>query len=406
LNFSYFLSQKLIPKDSKSVSKPVVRISIVSVALGICILLLTFAITTGFRNEIRDRVIGLGSHIRVVHFDNNNSYESSPVFINPELISDIERINGVVRIQPFTTKACIVKTENDVEGVVFKGIDANYDARFFVKNLVKGRFISLSDTAVSNEALISEKLAKKLQLDTGIKITAFFIQNPVRQRVFTIRGIYNTGVEDYDKRHIICDMAHLQKINDWANGYVGGLEILIDNFDNMQNINAQVRDVLPYDLQASTIIEQYAGIFDWIHLFDQNVFILIFLVIIIAGVSLISTQLILSLEHISTIGLLKALGCTTSAVRNIFLFLSARILGLGLLFGNMAGLLLCFLQSHFQIFRLNPDNYYVSYVPIDVQWLHVILINVGAIFISFAVLIIPAHFVARKTNTIKALRID
>ena len=406
MNFSYFLSQKLIPKDSKRVSKPVVTISIISVALGICILLLTFAITTGFRNEIRNKVVGFGSHIEIAHFDNNISYESSPVFIDTALITSLKQIKGITNIQAFTTKAGIVKTENDVEGVVFKGIDANYDSLFFVKNLVKGTFITLSDSATSNDVIISEILAKKLQLDVGQKFTAFFIQNPVRQRMFAIKGIYNTGFGIYDKTYIICDIAHLQKLNDWKSDCVGGLEILIDDFNKIDLLNERINDVLPYDLQSTTIIDRNRDVFDWIRLFDQNVFILIFLVIIISGVSLISTQLILLLEQISTIGLLKALGCTTSTIRNVFLFISAKILGLGLLFGNAIGLLLCWIQHHFHLITLNPDSYYVSYIPIDIQCLHLILINLGAVLVSFTVLIIPAHFVARRTTAINALRVD
>ena len=406
MNFSLFLSQKLIPKNSRRVSKPVVSIAVGSVALGICILLLTFAITTGFRNEIRNKVIGFGSHIEVAHFDNNYSYESSPVFVNANLIANIKQVDGVAHIQPFTTKAGIVKTENDVEGVVFKGINVNYDSLFFVKNLVKGNFITLSDSAVSNDVLISETMAKKLQLDVGQKFTAFFIQNPVRQRAFTIKGIYNTGLGEHDKRYIFCDMAHLQKLNDWKSGCVGGLEILINDFNNIDCINKQISDALPYDLLSTTITDRNRDIFDWIRLFDQNVLILVFLVIIISGVSLISTQLILSLEHITTIGLLKALGCTTATIRNVFLFLSAKILGLGLLFGNAIGLLFCFVQNRFHLIPLNPDNYYVSYVPVDVQWLQVVLINIGAILISFAVLIIPAHIVACRTSAINTLRMD
>ena len=406
MNLSLFLSKKLIPKNSSSVSKPVVGIAVASVALGICILLLTFAITAGFRSEIRNKVIGFGSHIEVAHFDNNNSYESSPIFINTDLVASLRQIPGVAKIQPFTTKAGIVKTENDVEGIVFKGINADYDSLFFMKNLVKGNFIKLSDSAVSNEVIISETLAKKLQLGVGQKFTAFFIQNPVRQRAFTIVGIYNTGLKEYDKTYIVCDMAHLQKLNDWRKDCVGGLEILIDDFDKIDRINEQVSDVLPYDLQSSTIIERNRDIFDWISLFDQNVLILVILVIVISGVSLISTQLILSLEHISTIGLLKALGCTTANIRNIFLLLSARILGWGLLLGNATGLLFCFLQNRFHLITLNPDNYYVPYVPIDVQWRHIVLINLAAVLVSLSVLIIPAHFVARRTSAISALRMD
>jgi lipoprotein-releasing system permease protein len=406
LNLSFFISRKLIPRDSQRVSKPVVVISIITVALGICILLLTFAITAGFRNEIRGKIVGFGSHIEVTHFDNNYSYESSPVFINKQLTTNIKQIKGVVHLQPFTTKAGIVKKEEDVEGVVFKGIDARYDSRFFVKNLVKGTFLSLNDSTTSNDVLISETLSKKLQLDTGQKFTAFFIQNPVRQRLFTIRGIYNTGLGTFDKTHIFCDIAHLQKLNDWQNNCVGGLEILTDDFEKIDRINSAVNDVLPYDLQSTTIIDRNRDIFDWIKLFDQNVLILIFLVIITTGVSLISTQLILSLEHISTIGLLKALGCTTAVIRNIFLFISAKILCLGLVIGNAIGLLFCFLQNNFHLLSLNPDNYYVAYVPVDVQWLHVVFINIGAVLVSFAVLLVPTHFVAKRTSAIRALRMD
>ena len=406
MNFSFYLSQKLVPKDGRRVSKPVVAVSIVTMALGVCILLLTFAITTGFRNEIRNKVIGFGSHIEIAHFDNNNSYESSPVFVVSEMIDAIKQINGVVNIQAFTSKAGIVKTESEVEGVVFKGIDPDYDSLFFVKNMVKGNFLTLSDSTTSNDVLLSETLAKKLQLDTGQKFTAFFIQNPVRQRAFTIKGIYNTGLSTYDKTIILCDIKHLQKLNDWKSDCVGGLEVLIDDFDKIDLLNETVSDVLPYNLRATTIIDRNRDIFDWIRLFDQNVFILVILVVIISGVSLISTQLILSLEHISTIGLLKALGCTTSTIRNVFLFLSAKILIIGLLVGNAVGLLLCWLQNQFHLITLNPDNYYVSYIPIDVQWLHVVLINIGAVLVSFAVLIIPAHFVARRTSAINALRMD
>ncbi|MCL2131230.1 MAG: ABC transporter permease [Lentimicrobiaceae bacterium] len=406
MKFSLFFSQKLIPKNSKQVSKPVVAISIITVALGVCILLLTFAITTGFQKEIRDKAVGFGSHIEVVHFDNNYSYESSPVFISAELIDAIKQVQGVVHVQPFTTKAGIIKTENDVEGVLFKGIDADYDSLFFVKNLVNGTFLTLSDSATSNDVLVSETLAKKLRLDIGQKFMAFFVQNPVRQRMFTIKGIYNTGFETYDKTHIICDMAHLQKLNDWKNDCVGGLEILIDDFDKIDRMNETISDVLPYDLQSSTIIDRNRDVFDWIRLFDQNVLILIFLVVITTGVSLISTQLILSLEHISTIGLLKALGCTTSVIRNVFLFLSAKILGIGILAGNAVGLLFCFVQNYFHLIKMDPGKYYVSYIPVDVQWLHVLLINIGAVLISFAVLVIPAHFVARRTSAISALRIE
>ena len=406
MNISLFLSQKLIPKDSRRISKPVLTISILSVALGVCILILTFAITTGFRNEIRNKVVGFGSHIEISHFDNNQSYESSPIEIDDVLTAAVKQVEGVVKLQAFSTKAGIAKTENDVEGVVFKGVGSDYDSAFFVKNLIKGSFIRLSDSLTSNEIIISETLAQKLHLDTGQRLTAFFVQNPVRQRVFTIKGIYNTGMNIFDKTFIICDIKHIQRLNDWKSGCIGGLEVLIADFDKIDAVNENINNILPYNMQATTIIARNRMIFDWISLFDQNVFILVLLVLIITGVSLISTQLILILEHISTIGLLKALGSTTAAVRNIFLFISLKILGTGLVVGNFIGLSFCFLQQNFHFITLNPENYYVSYVPIEVQWLQIALINAGAVLISFVVLIIPAHFVARRVSAVRALRMD
>lgn len=406
MNFSFFLSQKLIPKENRRISKPVLTISIISVALGICILILTFAITTGFRNEIRNKVVGFGSHIEISHFDNNLSYESSPIELDANLIAAITQVEGVAKIQPFCNKAGIVKTENDVEGIVFKGIDADYDSLFFSKNLIKGRFIQLDDSITSNDIIISEILAQKLKLDTGQKLSAFFVQNPVRQRMFTIKGIYNTGLSVFDKTFIICDIKHIQKLNDWKIECIGGLEVLITHFDKINSINENINNILPYDMRATTIIDRNRDIFDWIRLFDQNVLILVILVIIISGVSLISTQLILILEHISTIGILKALGCTTSAIRNVFLFISLKILGTGLLVGNFIGLSFCFLQSTFHLIPLNPKNYYVSYVPVEVQWLQIAIINAGVILISFVVLVIPAHFIARRISAVKALRMD
>jgi len=406
LNIGFFLSRKLIPKDSHRISKPIVLISIISVALGVATLILAFAITTGFKNEIKEKIIGFGSHIEIRHFDNNVSYENTPVSNDLPIYDEIKRLEHVSSIQPVASKAGILKGEEDIEGVVFKGITKDYPTDFFKKYLQKGRFIQFEDSVNSNEIIISELLANKLHLDTGQRILAYFVQNPVRQRMFTIVGIYNTGLGKYDKNSILCDIGQIQRLNDWNPNQVSGMEILLDNFSNLGAINEEANDLLPPDMLAMTIEELHPDIFGWIDLFNQNVYILIILIIIVTMVSLISSQLTISLEHISTVGILKALGCTNTIVRNIFFFISLRILFLGLFFGNAIALLICYIQAKYHLLGLNPESYYVSFVPIEVVSWHVLCINLATILISVAILVFPSYFVAKKTKAIDALRMD
>jgi lipoprotein-releasing system permease protein len=403
---SYFLSRKLIPKDGKRISRYVIIISIISVALGVGILIITFAVTTGFKNEIKEKIIGFGSHIEIGHFDNNNSYESPPLDTHPDYCRKIKMKNNVLALQSVATKAGIAKGEKDIEGVVFKGIGKDYKSSFFEKHLLKGRFIQLKDSLPSNEIIISELLANKLQLDTGKELLTYFIQNPVRQFKFTIVGIYNTGLGMYDKNTIISDIRRIQRLNGWENTQATAIEILVKDFDKVHLTNEQINDLLPPNMQATTIMERNPDIFDWIDMFNQNVYILVILIVIITVVSLISTQLTISLEHITTIGILKTLGCTHTQIRDLFLFISLRILGLGLLLGNATAFVICYLQSKFDIIRLNPDNYYVSSVPIEVVFWQVLLINMGTVVICVGILVFSSYLVAEKIRAITALRMD
>jgi lipoprotein-releasing system permease protein len=406
LDVNYFLSRKLIPKDSKRISRPIAIISIISVALGISILIIAFAITTGFKNEIRKKIIGFGSHLEIVYFDNNNSYESIPIYTHLDFYNDIKTLNNVSAIQAVSTKAGIVRGEKDIEGVVFKGVGKDYHSAFFEKHLLKGRFIQSNDSVPSSEIIISELLANKLQLDTGQKLLAYFVQNPVRQRVFKIAGIYSTGLGRHDRNTVICDILQIQHLNQWDNTQASAVEVLIKDFDKINMTNEQINDVLPADMQSTTIMERNQDIFDWIDLFNQNVYILIVLIVIITVVSLISTQLTIFLEHITTIGVLKTLGCTNADIRNIFSYISLRILGSGLFFGNAIALLICYLQNKFDIIRLNPENYYVSSVPVEVVFWQVLLINIVTIVICMGILIFPSYFVARKIKAIDALHMN
>lgn len=406
MNFTNFISNRILKSKSHRFSKPIVTISIISIALGVCVLILVFAVTTGFRSEIQNKVIGFGSHIEISYFDNNESYQKIPIHKNSSFVFQIKQMPNVKNIQVYASKAGILKTEDEIEGIVLKGIDVDYDHLFFSKHLVKGEIIKLRDSAIVNDILISEITAKRLHLDTGSKLIIYFVQEPPRQRVFIVKGIYKTDMASFDERYAVCDLKIIQKLNDWNRDQIDGFEINVFDFNQLDITNDEINDLIPYNLNAQTIVSRNKSLFDWIGLFDQNISVLLILIIIVICISVISTQLTLILEQISTIGILKTLGCTHKNIRNIFLHISTLILIKGLLIGNAVGLFLCFIQNQWHIIKLNPQNYYMSYVPIEIIGTHLLIINGLVVIASVAVLIIPAYFVTRKIQIVDAIRYE
>lgn len=378
-------------------------ISIVSITLGICVMIWSFAVTTGFRKEIREKVVGFGAHIEIHFFDNNASYEKRPFPATEELLAEISGMPNVRQVQVCASKAGIVQTESEIEGLVFKGIGPDYDSSFFARHLVRGRFPDYSGEALSNDILISEHLAGKLQMDTGQKIRVYFVQEPVRQRNFRIVGIYNTGLGTYDETFAICSLRHIQKLNGWGADSVDALEILLDDFNGMEETSELLNRILPYDLLAETTKELHPDMFEWISLFDQNVAVLVILMMLVVCISLISTQLTLILEHIPTIGILRTLGCSPKDIRNIFLYICGKMLLKGMLFGNLIAISACLLQERTHLLRLNPQSYFVDYVPMTCQWQHILGINVFVLVVSLGVLLIPAHHTAKRLRIVDAI---
>lgn len=406
MNLSSYISKKIRTNKSNRFSKPIVNISIISIALGVSVLILVFAITAGFRKEIENKVIGFGSHIEIAYFDDNVSYQKTPVQKNASYLSQIKKLDNVKKVQPFALKAGIIKTSDQIEGIALKGLDTNYDLSFFKHHLIKGNLLALNDSSTSNEILISQALSDKLLLDTGNKMLLYFVQDPPRQRVFKVCGIYKTDLSSFDKTYALCDLKHIQKLNDWDVNQVDGFEILLKDFDLLEQTNTQINDIIPFYLLSQTIIDKNKDLFNWIGLFDQNILVLLILIIIVISVSVISTQLTLMLEQIPTIGILKTLGCNHRHIRDIFLHISNVILLKGLLLGNAIGFLLCFIQKQFHFVRLNPDNYFMSYVPIEVVWYHPLLINALIIVISLFLLTFSAFFVSKKNKITESIRLE
>lgn len=387
-------------------SGPVVRISIVSVALGLAVMILAIAIVTGFQQQIRDKITGFGAHIQIAKFDSNNSFEYAPVSMEQSFYPSLEKEYGVKHIQVFATKAGIVQTDEQIQGVVLKGVGKDFDWSFFRDKMVAGKPFTVGKGAPCDSVIISQKLASTLKLKNGDPVrTYFIIDNQVRGRKFYISGIYNTGLEDFDKLYLFGDIAQIQKLNGWDSTQVSGFEVMVKRFDELNAISTEVYKNIGYDLDARTIRELYPQLFDWLDLQDMNVVIILVLMILVSGIAMISTLLILILEKTRMIGILKALGARNFSIRQIFLYQAVYIIGRGLIWGNIAGLLICFIQMQFGIFKLPEESYFMSTVPIHLSLWHLIMLNAGTIITCTAMLIIPSIVITR-ISPVKAIRLD
>ncbi len=405
MNTEFFIAKRIFSKDKGNFSRPIVNIAIISIALGLAAMIISVAITMGFQTAIRNKIIGFGSHIRINKYDLNSSYQTIPVDKNQKFYPYLDTVKGIRHIQVYAIKAGIIKTKEQIYGVVLKGIASDYDWSFFKKKIIKGKPLIVNDSIKINDIVISKYIADKLKLKLNDDVVMYFIQDPPRMRKFKISGIYETGLEEYDKIYALVDIAHIQKLNAWTKNQVSGFEVLIDDFDDLDKMGKYVYNNIGYDLNSKTIKELNVSLFDWLNLQNTNVFIILVMVILVAAITIISTLLILILEKTNMIGILKSLGVRNWSVRKIFIYNAEYIIGKGILWGNIIGIAICLLQKKFEIFTLNQESYYVSVVPIDINLLNILMINLGTIFISVLILIIPSYIISRITP-IKAIRYD
>ena len=406
LNTEFFIARRIVKNSQANFSAPIVRIAIISIALGLAVMIISLAIVSGFQKQIRNKVIGFGSHIRITKFDSNKSYEAMPISKTQDFYPGIEKTEGIKSIQVFALKAGIIKTKDQIQGVVFKGIGSDFDWSFFEDKIEEGKKFSVSDTTKSNKVMISRQLASLLKLKLGDDLRTYFIIENERQprgRKFEISGIYKTGLEEFDMLYVIGDIGHIQKLNQWDKDQVGGFEIFIDDFDDLDIIQDIVYNTIPYDLNCNSIKDLHPEIFDWLELQDMNVIIILILMLLVASITMISTLLILILDRTYMIGVLKALGAKDSGIRKIFLYNAIYIIGRGLLWGNIFAITLCLLQYHFGIISLNQESYYVSVIPINLSILHIFYINLGTLIICTLILIIPSYIIT-KISPVKAIR--
>ncbi|MBR6067423.1 MAG: ABC transporter permease [Bacteroidales bacterium] len=405
MNYEFFIAKRLVLKQRRSggFSRSILGIAVAGIAVGLAVMLVSVAIVTGFKNEISRKVIGFGAHISITNYDSNSSYETVPISGEQTWLSSLREMDGVKSVDRYIVKAGIVKTADYLQGVVFKGVDEEYNWSFFEEYLVDGKLLEINDTARTNGVLVSQSIANVLNLKVGDSFAAYFIQNPPRMRKFTVEGIYNTQLEEFDKMYIVADIKHLRKLNDWKDGQVSGFEVKIDDIDQLDEMERKVsKTCCSYNpdgeiLKVTNIRQEYPGIFDWLSLLDMNVWIILGLMVAVTGFNMISGLLVLILERVNMIGILKSMGATNVSVRKVFLYFASYLTIKGLLWGNVIGILLCVLQYYFGIIHLDPASYYVSTVPINLDIVNILLLNAGTLVVIVVMMILPSFIVSKIT---------
>ena len=410
MNYELFIARRIIAskRNSGSISGPIIKIAVIAIALGMVIMLMTIATGTGLRKAIRDKVIGFSGHIQISNFDNNKSFEQNPIDPDPALQAELRAMSMVKNSVPFATKPGVLKTDQDFEGVILKGVGSKYDWHFFQHKLTVGSCPVILDSVTNDSVLISKSMASLLKLKLHDKIVLFFLKSASNRplaRPLYVAGIYDTGLEEFDEQYIIGDIAHVQKINGWEAGEVGGYEIHLHHYKDLKGAGEQVRFSVPYHLKVETVRQKSPQLFEWLDLFDTNIIIILIIMIAVAAINMVTALLVLILERTPMIGILKALGASGRGVRKVFIYQAVHLIFRGLLWGNGIGLGLALLQHYFGFIKLDQATYYVSEVPINLTIMHVLALNAGTLLICTAILIFPSYLISR-ISPIKTIQFD
>lgn len=409
MNTELFIAKRIFSlKGTGSLSRPAIRIAVLSIILSITVMIVSVAIVTGYKKGIRDKVIGFGAHIQISKYDSNESLEAQPVDKNQSFYPSFDTVPGIRHIQVYANKASIIKTNEEMEGVVLKGIGSDYDWTFFKDRIVDGKIFKVNDSVRSKDVIISKLIANRLKLKVNDSLRMYFIMKDQAQpkgRKFHISGIYETGLEEYDKIYVIGDIAQIQSLNKWTKDQVAGFEVIINDFNKLDEMSEYVYKNIGYDLNSKNIRQLSPQIFDWLGLMDMNQWVILVMMGIVAAINMISTLLILILERTTMIGTLKALGAKNLSIRRIFLYTSANLIGRGLIWGNIVAIALCLLQQKFGIIKLSQQDYYLSTVPINLNLWPILMLNAGTLIVCMLMLIIPS-FIVSKISPVKAIRFN
>ncbi len=409
LNYELFIAKRIIAgKEYKnSISSPIIKIAITAIALGIIIMMIAMATGAGFQHKIRDKISGFKGHVQITNYDDNNSEVSiTPIDKNQDFYPEFTTIDGIKNVQVFANKAGVIRTVTDFEGIIFKGVSTDYDWSFFKEYLVAGRLPNFNQPRV-RDIIISQTLVNRLQLQLNDTINVFFAKAsrsklPSRYKLVVV-GIYDTGFGQFDKNMVIGDIRQVQRLNKWNENQIGGFEVLLENFDEIELKGNEIYSSTGSTLNSMTIVDSYDVIFEWIELFDNNVWFIIGIMILVASINMITALLVLILERVQMVGILKALGSDNWSVRKIFLYNATYLIIKGLIWGNIIGIVLLMLQHYFGLITLDPASYHVTTVPIHISVFSIILLNIGTLVLCFLMLIIPSYIIT-KINPSKSIQ--
>ena len=410
LKLDYFIAKRLITTtDHKSsISAPIIKIAITAIALGMIMMMVSIATGIGLQQKIRQKVSAFNGHIIISGYnDNNSDVSTTPVSKKQNFYPKFTSVDGIAHIQAVASKAGIIRTETAFEGIIFKGVGADYDTANLKEYLVAGRLPNFKST-LNEEVLISQYLANRLGLKNNDKFVTYFMKENgegYNLRNFKIVGVYNSGFQEFDATYVIGDIRHVQRINKWKPDQVGAFEVFVNDFTQIEQKGQEVYQETSSTLDSQTIVEKYYYIFEWLKLFDVNILVILIVMIAVSTINMVVALLVLILERTQMIGILKSLGANNWSVRKIFLYNAAYLIGRGLLWGNGIGLTLLLLQKYFGIIKLNPESYYVNEAPVDINLFYLLLLNIGTIVVCLVVLLIPSYIITKITPS-KSIRFE
>jgi len=411
VNFEYFIAKRIISaKDYKnSISAPIIKIAIASIAIGFITMLISIATSVGSQKKIHEKVSAFNGDIIISKFEDNLSNDSqTPISKDQDFYPEFISVAGIKHIQATASKGGIIRTATEFEGVIVKGVGTDYNWSFFQDVLVKGKLPDFSSD-LNEEILISEYLAKRLHLKIGDRAITYFLRNdsskPPRSRGFLITGVYNSGFQEFDDKFIIADIRHIQHLNNWKNDKVGSFEVFVDDFNEIDFKGNEVYNNISSVLDTQTIKEKYYSIFKWLELFDFNIALIIGIMILVASINMITALLVLILERTQMIGILKALGSTDVTVRKIFIYNAMYLIVKGLFWGNLIGIGMLLIQKYFKLIKLDPSIYYVTEAPVYLDLGYILALNFGTFLLCLLMLIVPSYIIS-KISPVRAIRFE
>jgi len=410
LNLEYFIAKRLVTtkNDKSSVSSPIIKIAIIAIAIGVIMMIISIATGIGLQKKIREKVSAFNGHVIISNHDDNQSQVSTvPISTKQNFYPNFTSVSGIKHIQAVATKGAMIRTEETVEGIIFKGVGEDYNWDNIKEYIIEGVIPNLN-SKLTDDVVISKYLAERLNLKLNDICRTYFIKadnQGYNLRSFKIVGIFNSGFQEFDSNFILGDLRHIQKINKWNNDEVGSFEVFLNDFSQIEQKGKEIYKEIPPTYNSITILDKYYSIFEWLKLFDFNIVVILIVMIIVSTINMIVALLVLILERTQMIGILKAVGASNWNIRKIFLYNAAHLIIRGLLWGNGIAISFLLLQKYFGIIKLDPENYYVSEAPVDISIGYILLLNIGTILVCLLVLLIPSYIIT-KISPVKAIRFD